>query len=78
MALIARYGGDRSHHDMHSVMRLPGFFHQKGEPHLVRIIEVNDLPPYAADDFRPQPRSRTSRQGATRPRTRSGSPPPWP
>jgi putative DNA primase/helicase len=49
--LIALYDSDRSVHDLPRVMRLPGFFHRKGEPHLVRIVAVNDLPPYAAADF---------------------------
>jgi Protein of unknown function (DUF3631)/Primase C terminal 2 (PriCT-2)/RepB DNA-primase from phage plasmid len=50
-ALIARYGSDPSVHDLPRVMRLPGFLHRKGEPRLVRIVEVNDFPPYTSDAF---------------------------
>jgi hypothetical protein len=50
-ALIELYDSDRSVHDLPRVMRLPGFFHRKETPHLVRIITVNDLPPYRGDDF---------------------------
>jgi hypothetical protein len=51
-ALIARHGGDKSVHDLPRVMRLPGFHHRKsGQPHLVRIIRVNEIPEYHAADF---------------------------
>jgi len=35
--LAARWAGDQRVHDRPRVMRLPGFFHQKGEPFLVRL-----------------------------------------
>jgi hypothetical protein len=62
MALLARHGGDDCINYMNCVLRLPGFLHQKGEPHLVRIVEVNDLPPYRADEFpsAPAPSRRTN------------------
>lgn len=37
-ALAAKFNGDRSVKDLGRVMRLAGFWHQKGKPHLVRII----------------------------------------
>lgn len=49
-ALIERYGGDVSVHDLPRVMRLPGFFHRKGRPYLVRVIAA--LPGvYEAHEF---------------------------
>src|SRR4029077_10286389 len=52
-ALIARFGGDPSVHDLPRVMRLPGFLHQKGEPFVSRIVEINNLPLYSATDIVP-------------------------
>jgi hypothetical protein len=41
--LIAkRFGGDPSIKDLPRVMRLPGFWHRKGEPFKSRILEVHD------------------------------------
>lgn len=40
-AIAARYGTDPVINDLPRVMRLPGFWHQKGEPYLVRIIEAS-------------------------------------
>jgi RecA-family ATPase len=50
-ALAARFGGDPSVHDLSRVMRLPGFFHRKGAPSLVRIVEASDVAPHRADAF---------------------------
>jgi hypothetical protein len=50
-ALIALHGGDPVVCDLPRVMRLPGFFHCKGEPRLVRIVSTSDAPAYAAADF---------------------------
>jgi putative DNA primase/helicase len=36
-AIAARFGGDPSVHDLPRVMRLPGFWHQKGAPSVSRI-----------------------------------------
>jgi hypothetical protein len=63
LALIAQFGGDRAIHYLHCVLRLPGFPNQKvsakkqltGMPRPVRIIEVNDIPPYAAGVFESAP-----------------------
>jgi putative DNA primase/helicase len=44
--------GDPHVHDLPRVMRLPGFFHLKGEPFRTRLIELDDAPPYSADEVR--------------------------
>jgi hypothetical protein len=49
--LIALHGGDPVVCDLPRVMRLPGFFHCKREPQLVRIVSTSDAPNYLADDF---------------------------
>jgi DNA polymerase len=51
--LIAkRFGGDPTVKDLPRVMRLPGFWHRKGEPFMVRILEVHaDAPACSAADF---------------------------
>ena len=36
-SLAARFDGDPTVHDLPRVMRLPGFWHQKGEPFMTRI-----------------------------------------
>lgn len=54
-ALIERFGGDPKVKALAHVMRLPGFFHRKGEPFLVRIIETHDAPPYPAKYFAKKP-----------------------
>lgn len=38
--IIRQWGTDASVSDLSRVMRLPGFFHRKGEPRLVRLAEV--------------------------------------
>jgi len=51
--LIAkRFNGDSKVKDLPRVMRLPGFWHRKGEPFMSRIIEVHeDAPVCSAADF---------------------------
>jgi hypothetical protein len=49
--LAARFGGDPSVHDLPRVMRLPGFFHRKADPFMVRVAGVNDAEPLKASDF---------------------------
>ncbi|MGB7977595.1 MAG: DUF3987 domain-containing protein [Chlamydiales bacterium] len=49
--LIERFDADRAVHDLPRVMRLPGFFHRKGDPTLVRVIERNEALPYRAASF---------------------------
>jgi putative DNA primase/helicase len=50
-ALIALYSSDPDIHDLPRVMRLPGFVHRKGEPHLVRVITESSAPPYIGSAF---------------------------
>jgi hypothetical protein len=38
-ALAAKYNGDPSVCDLARVMRLPGFYHQKGEPFMTRLVK---------------------------------------
>jgi len=38
--LIQTFGGDKSVHDLPRVMRLPGFWHLKDDPYMVRMIET--------------------------------------
>ncbi len=49
--LIKRFNSDTSVHDLPRVMRLPGFYHQKGEPYLVKVIENTKAKPYKSQDF---------------------------
>lgn len=41
-ALINRFNGDKSVHDLPRVMRLPGYHHNKGEPFLSHIVHLSD------------------------------------
>jgi putative DNA primase/helicase len=50
-ALAARYGGDPAVYDLPRVMRLPGFLHLKGEPHLVRIVATTVARAVIAEHF---------------------------
>jgi hypothetical protein len=51
--LIATFDGDASIHDLPRVMRLPGFWHLKGDPFMVRMIETGAFPvPFKIDEFR--------------------------
>jgi hypothetical protein len=50
-ALIALHDGDPAVCDLPRVMRLPGFFHCKGKPRMVRIATVRSMPNYTAADF---------------------------
>jgi hypothetical protein len=50
--IIKRFNGDPPVKDLPRVMRLPGFWHRKGEPFMVRILEVHeDAPACSAADF---------------------------
>jgi putative DNA primase/helicase len=42
--LIACFGGDNCVHDLPRVMRLPGFWHLKDKPFMVRTIETSAFP----------------------------------
>ena len=50
-ALADAIQGDPSVADLPHAMRLPGFLHRKGEPHLVRIIHTHDALRYKTRDF---------------------------
>jgi Protein of unknown function (DUF3631)/Primase C terminal 2 (PriCT-2)/RepB DNA-primase from phage plasmid len=39
--MVESYGSDKNAKDICRVLRVPGFLHRKGKPHLVRIIESN-------------------------------------
>lgn len=41
--LIERYGGDKAVHDLCRVLRVPGFWHQKGTPFLVRVVYLRGV-----------------------------------
>lgn len=51
-ALAKRYGGDPAVKDLPRVMRLPGFYHRKRAPFLVRILSEECSQPYDAATFR--------------------------
>ena len=70
-SLIEKFDSDPAVKDLPRVMRLPGFFHLKGEPHLVTLRNrMPDAQPYSADVFR------TCRSVKKRPM--SDEPPPVP
>jgi len=50
-ALAEHYGTDPSVKDLPRVMRLPGFFHCKGEPVMVQLLEAHDHAPYSRADI---------------------------
>lgn len=43
-AFAVKFNGDKAVCDLPRVMRLPGFYHHKGEPFLTHVIEANDIP----------------------------------
>jgi hypothetical protein len=49
--LIERFHADPEVCDLPRVMRLPGFFHRKEKPVLVRVAKLLILPPYEFKDF---------------------------
>lgn len=46
-ALAESFNSDKSVNDLPRVMRVPGFFHQKGEAFMTSILSVNESDPYA-------------------------------
>lgn len=48
-SIAARFGTDKSVNDLSRVMRLPGLYHQKGEPFRSRIIHESGEIPYTAE-----------------------------
>jgi putative DNA primase/helicase len=61
-----KFGTDSSVTDLPRVLRLPGFYHRKGEPFMVRMMQENGGLPYTADKileaFPPLEKEGTSRQ----------------
>ena len=51
LALAKRFKGDESMKNLAGVMRVPGYYHKKKEPHLVTIEQFNDLPDYTAAEM---------------------------
>jgi len=50
-ALAEHYGTDPSVKDLPRVMRLPGFYHRKGEPVMVQLLEARDHASYNPADI---------------------------
>ena len=50
-ALIAKFGSDPGVKDLARVLRLPGFWHNKGTPFQVKILEINNIPLYSAKEL---------------------------
>ena len=50
-ALAEYYGTDPSVKDLPRVMRLPGFYHCKAEPVIVKLLEANDHAPYSPSNI---------------------------
>jgi putative DNA primase/helicase len=48
--LAAFYGSDPSVCDLPRVMRIPGFFHRKGEPYRSRLLETNEHEAFTIDE----------------------------
>lgn len=49
--MSALLGSDPIPKDLPRVMRLPGFFHRKGEPFIVRVLAASDHPRYSEDEL---------------------------
>ncbi|MCS5565424.1 MAG: phage/plasmid primase, P4 family, partial [Methylococcales bacterium] len=49
--MVADYGSDPNAKDLCRVLRLPGFYHQKGTPHLVRIVQDSGTERYSAEQL---------------------------
>jgi hypothetical protein len=51
--LIRAFDADKSVHDLPRVMRLPGFWHRKGEPFQARVIDTGAFPvPFTPNEFK--------------------------
>lgn len=57
--LVNQYGSDKNAKDLARVLRVPGFFHNKGEPFMVKLIHESGEKPYTAEQileaFEPDP-----------------------
>lgn len=49
-AIALKYDGDKACVDLCRVLRVPGFWHLKGEPFMTRLLEVNEQPAYSVDE----------------------------
>ena len=49
--LAEHYGTDPAVKDLPRVMRLPGFYHRKGEPVMVELLAAYEHPPYSPEDI---------------------------
>jgi len=49
-AIARRFNGDPACHDLPRVLRVPGFYHLKGEPVMTKLIEVNNFPRYTTQE----------------------------
>lgn len=47
-AMVERHGSDRAATDIARVLRLPGFFHMKRAPHMVRIVAIDPFADWGA------------------------------
>ncbi|HEU4589361.1 MAG TPA: DUF5906 domain-containing protein [Steroidobacteraceae bacterium] len=80
--LLARFSGDKAVIDLPRVMRLPGFWHRKGEPFRTRVSDLCEREPYAlaeileafgwATPADAEPKRATSAPAPMRPRETSG------
>jgi len=50
-AIAARFNGDKSVNDLPRVMRLPGLMHNKKEPFLTHVLDINNLPKYTVEQI---------------------------
>lgn len=50
-SIAKRFDGDPDIAKLTHCARLPGFFHNKGEPFLTRLIETNDVDDYSAEEI---------------------------
>lgn len=79
-ALAAKFNGDASVNDLPRVMRLPGFVHRKGEPFTTRVLELQQVQPYAVGDLIQRLGLQAARAAAAKPADRRapGAPPDGP
>jgi P4 family phage/plasmid primase-like protien len=51
-AICTKFEGDpKVTKDLCRVMRVPGFFHNKKDPYLSKLVQVNDHPPFSKDEI---------------------------
>lgn len=48
--LVSHYGSDKNAKDLARVLRLPGFWHLKGDPFQVKLLQASSMPPYSAEE----------------------------